>query len=441
MADNAEKPPQGDKGNPEDTATSTTSAVSLVGLGNVEDTEEESDEQPQEDEPDQIPDNFFYDIEPLLSKPVKSEGCELPDNVVTLYHSFGYNCRQRHNLHAIDQNRLAVSAGAYLEFIDLTTLHKSHIRTTGGGSVGAITVHPQGRLFAVGEKGEDPTINIFVITNLRLYRILRGGTTQAYNALTFNVTGELLASQGGDPDFMLTVWNWQQETILLRCKAFAQEVHHVSFNKDLVGWLTTSGSGHIKFWNMARTFTGLKLHGSVGRFGRTALSDIEGFVEFPDGKIGRKEGKPCHQGQIQQMLFVEGEILTAGMDGYVRCWNWEAIDQAEATEEGGLVEMKPMNEVLIGPTAQLYFLTKPPKVIRYEGDEAFREVEELPDVDLEVSGDIDSSTSGEQKGLGAVRDSSVSSTSEDDSSRHLWYCQDGAGCIWQAELSFLSAAK
>ena len=36
---------------------------------------------------------------------------------------------------------------------------------------------------------------------------------------------------------------------------------------------------------MANTFTGLKLKGFIGRFGRTAMSDIEGFVEFPDGKV------------------------------------------------------------------------------------------------------------------------------------------------------------
>lgn len=51
---------------------------------------------------------------------------------------------------------------------------------------------------------------------------------------------------GGEPDFMLTVWNWKQETVLLRSKAFAQEVGHVSFNKHQPGLLTTAGTGHIK---------------------------------------------------------------------------------------------------------------------------------------------------------------------------------------------------
>lgn len=36
---------------------------------------------------------------------------------------------------------------------------------------------------------------------------------------------------------------------------------------------------------MADTFTGLKLQGELGRFGRTEISDIEGYVELPDGKV------------------------------------------------------------------------------------------------------------------------------------------------------------
>ena len=66
---------------------------------------------------------------------------------------------------------------------------------------------------------------------------------------------------------------------------------------------------------MAETFTGLKLQGQLGRFGKTSVSDIEGFVQLPDGKvvsgaewgnilvwdgglikveISREKGKPCH---------------------------------------------------------------------------------------------------------------------------------------------------
>lgn len=64
--------------------------------------------------------------------------------------------------------------------------------------------------------------------------------------MNFNGDGTLLASVGGAPDYMLTVWDWNQEQVVLRCKAFSQDVYRVTFSPDNPGQLTTSGSGHIK---------------------------------------------------------------------------------------------------------------------------------------------------------------------------------------------------
>ena len=90
---------------------------------------------------------------------------------------------------------------------------------------------------------------------------------------------------------------------------------------------------------MASTFTGLKLQGQLGKFGKKEISDIEGYVELPDGKvlsgseignmllwdgglikveIGRKNGRTCHIGAIQQIIMDEGELMTVGADGCVR---------------------------------------------------------------------------------------------------------------------------
>ena len=62
------------------------------------------------------------------------------------------------------------------------------------------------------------------------------------------------------------------------------------------------------------------------------------------------------------MMMVEGEIITAGVDGFVRSWNYELIDMVETDEASGMVEIEAMNEVLIGSGVQLYYLTQPPCV-------------------------------------------------------------------------------
>lgn len=146
--------------------------------------------------------------------------------------------------------------------------------------------------------------------------------------------------------------------------------------------------GHIKFWKMSSTFTGLKLQGYLGKFGATELSDICAFVQLPDGKvlsstemgnlllwdggmikceISGKGKKPCHQGRIEVVTLAEGEIFTSGEDGYVRVWDLETIDNADVVTSypagdagagnnnappdrlgGRVYEMEPIDEILIG---------------------------------------------------------------------------------------------
>ena len=45
---------------------------------------------------------------------------------------------------------------------------------------------------------------------------------------------------------MLTVWDWKNEQVILRSKAFSQDVYKVAFSPEDEGHLCTSGSGHIR---------------------------------------------------------------------------------------------------------------------------------------------------------------------------------------------------
>ena len=74
-----------------------------------------------------------------------------------------------------------------------------------------------------------------------------GGTEAVYSHLDFAPgEGRLMASVGGSPDFMLTVWDWERESIVLRSKAFSQDIYRVTFSPENPGQLTTSGTGHIR---------------------------------------------------------------------------------------------------------------------------------------------------------------------------------------------------
>ena len=118
-----------------------------------------------------------------------------------------------------------------------------------------------------------------------MIKVLSDGAERGYSSLAFNLSGDKLASVSTSPDFLLTIWDWENEAINLHCKAFGQDVFAVKFSMDDDRRLTTSGTGHIRFWKMASTFTGLKLQGYIGKFGKVDLSDIASFTELPDGKV------------------------------------------------------------------------------------------------------------------------------------------------------------
>lgn len=107
-------------------------------------------------------------------------------------------------------------------------------------------VHPSRKYFAVAEKGVKPDINIFEYPSLKLHRVLREGTEEAYANLDFSPNGTQLASVGSAPDFMMTIWDWKKEKVSLRSKAFAQDIYQVAFSPDNEGHITTGGSGHIR---------------------------------------------------------------------------------------------------------------------------------------------------------------------------------------------------
>lgn len=186
---------------------------------------------------------------------------------------------------------------------------------------------------AVGENGINPPIIIYEWPSFEIVTILYEGTSQFYSHLSYSPNGDLLVSQGDHPDYLITVWNWKESSIMLRCKSHSQEVYNVMFSSLLSGHIITGGAGHIKFWQMTSTFTGLKLKSQLGRFGRTEISDIIGILGMPDGKVVsgcewgnillwddgliklevyRKNKQSCHDKMITQFEYNNGELMSIG---------------------------------------------------------------------------------------------------------------------------------
>ena len=112
----------------------------------------------------------------------------------------------------------------------------------------------------------------------------------------------------------------------------------------------------IRFWRMAGTFTGLKLQGAIGKFGKIELSDICAFAQLPDGKvltgsengslllwegnfikceIATSSGARPHNGNITALKLDRdaGHFVSGGDDGRLCWWSFKDIDLAEVDDD------------------------------------------------------------------------------------------------------------
>jgi cilia- and flagella-associated protein 44 len=301
-----------------------------------------------------------------LRKPISV--ADLGKEMLGLHHTFGNDFTRRNNISLIEEGKIIYAAGNNIIIENLVTNAKDYLLSIDEGGVGAVAVHPSKQLFAVGCKGVQPNIYIYSYPDIKLLKILRNGAERGYSCLSFNKAGNELASVASAPDFMLTIWLWDEEKIFLHAKAFGQEVYNVRFSQDDDRRLTTSGTGHIRFWKMASTFTGQKLQGSIGKFGKVDLTDISAFVEFPDGKVCsgtengslliwegnfikcrfvRKDGLLCHDGEVTSVELDRDQncLVTAGHDGYIRWWCVKEIDSAEVDADHSIdYEIEPLKE-------------------------------------------------------------------------------------------------
>lgn len=293
--------------------------------------------------------SFFYDNNKLFQD---SHAHSAFDDFFSIYHCFGFDLSRRYNAIPVNESTICITDGNYAFFLDLITGNESIINGLNEG-IQCCAVHPNKEYVAFGESGKNPQVVIYQFPTNKLYRILKGGTDSAFTAMNFSPDGKMFACVGTFPDYTLTVWDWEKETLILRAKAFSQDIFRVTFSDKLAGRLVSSGVGHIRFWEMAKTFTGLKLQGEIGKFGNIEISDTSGYAMFPDGKVlsgaesgslllwedalvkcefERQGGKKCHNGMVE-IVFLNGhDVVTAGRDGRIRIWDFTTIDTAETED-------------------------------------------------------------------------------------------------------------
>ena len=218
---------------------------------------EEGEEAPEEKEEEfgMAVDEFYP--EDHVEKPKVDS--DLSRRSMTFFQAFGQTSYKRYNLHWLGDSCFLYAAGNTYQIFNKDTGERKIFHGTDMNGIGSVCVHPSREYFVVAEKGPSPNIYIYSYPGMKLYRVLRKGTEMAYAHVEFSVNGTKLASLGAAPDYTLTVWDWVNQKIILKNKAYSSPVYKVSFSPFTDDVLFTCGLGHVKFWRMATTFTGLKL--------------------------------------------------------------------------------------------------------------------------------------------------------------------------------------
>lgn len=184
--------------------------------------------------------------------------------------------------------------------------------------------------------------------------------------LSYSCSGELLAAQSSAPEFQVTIWNWPTATILLQFKSLQfSENFDLKFSMQNERFMYSGGAKHVHFWDVVRTFTGLKLLHSFGRFGKFSTCDIltvcpensnrlltncewGNILVWENGKIlfevCRKNRQPCHNAPITQISLCNEYLYTIATDSYVRIWFWDTVALANRYENQKFIEFEAVYE-------------------------------------------------------------------------------------------------
>lgn len=180
-----------------------------------------------------------------------------PASAVSVIGILGLDSYRRNCFALITDDMIITASGSSVILLNLNTMAKTYLHGLDGGGIGAVAVNPQRTVFAVAEKCRyrSPNVYVYKYPSCELVAVLRGGTERGYSALAWDPTGEMLASVGGYPDFLLTLWQWRTEGIVLRSKAFSQDVYTLRFSPHFDGFLTTSGGSTCDLGERGWTMT------------------------------------------------------------------------------------------------------------------------------------------------------------------------------------------
>ncbi|KAF6198565.1 hypothetical protein GE061_008313 [Apolygus lucorum] len=320
-----------------------------------------------------------YETTDFISLPTYSQDSTFEEDPLELEYSYGYDCK-RPNLCVVDPETLLWHTGNIIHIFNARQRRLTFRRSALGQDISCIVKSRATDEFAVAENGGErvsPMIIIYRWPDFKVCSVLRGGATTSYISVDFSSDGAKLVSQAepntSQTGATLTVWDIRQKTAITSFQNPDLTVSKAVFSSYDPDVFVTCGTGHIKFWRLQETFTGLKMESLPGKFGEVENNDVSAVCFLPEGRVvsnfcggnlaiwkpdaslelscSMKNFEPCHSDLVTfiQIYLRDNHVYTSSLDGKVRVWNYSYITSLynDDQQESKHVDIEPSYERMI----------------------------------------------------------------------------------------------
>uniref|UniRef100_A0A669PYB1 Cilia- and flagella-associated protein 43 n=1 Tax=Phasianus colchicus TaxID=9054 RepID=A0A669PYB1_PHACC len=155
------------------------------------------------------------------------------------------------NFGFINNQTVCYSCGNYILFLNIKTKKTTALQCQ-TGQVGAFAVNPNCGVLAFSDRKLNPVIYVYSFPELNKLSELKGNIQLDYSLLAFSFLGPYLASYSSFPDFVLSVWNWQENILL--CSESQPGVAATSMSFNPMNWqqLCFVTESSVTIWHIER---------------------------------------------------------------------------------------------------------------------------------------------------------------------------------------------
>ncbi|TMW62220.1 hypothetical protein Poli38472_009713 [Pythium oligandrum] len=161
-------------------------------------------------------------------------------------HIFGLKADVSNNVAYVDEQTVTYPAGHNLIVYSLDEKRQKFISGTENTlGITAMAIATNRRFVAVAERSDRGLVSIYDLKTLKKRKVLSNAETQGqvYVTMEFSADGQLLLTQGGAPDWILTCWNWSKGKAVASIKSPLHVTLHASPSAAMLGHQFGSVSG------------------------------------------------------------------------------------------------------------------------------------------------------------------------------------------------------